>query len=297
MIKYKRISSLLASAIMVLSIGGCSTKDTVSKIISRTSELETYSGTVDLEAEISSQDKTMKYGMLSDISVKTDPFFAKVNLTTKTDDPNVGGEYESQAYLTTVDGVNTAYAGYNGEWYKQIITTDDFKYSVSQYNPADNAVLFMQSATNVTNVGSEQFNGYTADKYEGTIAKGLIPDLMEATGSIALIGQNIDTTYYENTEDIKITFWVSEGVIVGYSLDLTNVVNQLFDKLNESDSSGNSSQLKAASYTCNAVLTDYNNEIDTTLPDDVLNAQLIASDTGTDSGSGSSADSGEGSAS
>lgn len=295
---FKKISALVASAVMLVSAVGCSTNDTVSQIISKTSELGSYSGTVDLEAEVNTQEKSMKYGMVSDISAQTDPFFAEVNIITKSDDANVGGEYSSKIYLTTDNGVNTAYAGYNDEWYKQIIPSENFKYAVSQYNPADNAVLFMQSATSLTNVGTEEFHGYTTDKYTGTIAKGLVPDLMETTGAISLVGQNIDASYYENAEDLSVTFWVNavDGIIVGYSLDLTDTVNHLFDKLQESSTTDDSQKLSAVSYTCDAVITDYNNEINTTLPDAALNATLIANDSA-NSGTDSGADSGEGSAS
>lgn len=288
---FKRISALVASAIMLISFAGCSTGDTTAKIISNTSKLSSYSGKVNLNADVSLDDSEMKYGMSSDISIKTDPFFAEVNITTKSDDPSLGGEYQSKMYLTTEDGVNTAYVGYNGEWNKQIVEADNFKYAVSQYNPVDNAVLIMQSATKLTNVGSEQFNGYTADKYEGTIAKGIIPDLMESTGAISLIGQNIDASYYEKAEDLPVTLWVNseDGIIVGYKLDLTDLVNKLFDKLNGSGSTTDTSQdLKAVSYLCEAVVTDYNNEINTTLPEEALNAALVVDNTKDESSSGNS---------
>lgn len=283
---FKKITALFASAVLLVSFAGCSTGETTAQIISNTSKLGSYSGKVDLNADVSMQDSELKYGMSSDISVKTEPFFAEVNITTSSNDPSLGGEYQSKMYLTTNDGVNTAYVGYNGEWNKQIIKADSFKYAVSQYNPVDNAVLFMQASTNLSNVGTEQFNGYTADKYEGTIAKGLIHDLMESTGAISLIGQNIDTSYYENAEDIPVTIWVNEedGIIVGYKLDLTNLVNHLFEKLNESKTTtGDNQTLTAVSYLCEAVITDYNNEINTTLPEEALNAALIVDDTQNDS--------------
>lgn len=279
---FKKISVLVASAVMIMSVAGCSTEQTVSNIVSKTSELSSYSGTVDLVADVSTQAGNFKYSMLSDSSIQAEPFFAEADITTKSDDPNVGGEYSSKIYLTSVDGVNTAYAGYGDEWYKQVITSDNFRDAVSQYDAVGNSVLFMQSATDLLNVGSEEFNGYTTDKYTGKIAKDMIPDLMESTGSISLVGQNIDSAYYENIEDLPITFWVNaeDGIIVGYSIDLTDVVNHLFDKLLESSSTDVSNDLSATSYTCDVVVTDYNNEINTTLPDIVLNAtEITAEDT------------------
>ncbi len=69
------------------------------------------------------------------------PFFAHTSITTSTKEgEGAENSYTSDMYLQTVDGVNTAYAGYNGVWYKQQVETDDFTYSVSQYNPVENGL-------------------------------------------------------------------------------------------------------------------------------------------------------------
>lgn len=283
---FKKISALFISVLMLLSFTGCSSNETVDKIISRTSKLGTYSGKVSMDAELNMQGNNVICGMKSGITVQTDPFFAKLNVITSTNDPNIVGEFESDMYLKTEDGVNTVYVGYNDEWYKQIINSDDFKYSVSQYNPVDNAVLFMQAATRVTNVETEQFNGYTANRYEGFIPKDLLCDLMQTTGTISMIGEGIDSSYYENVEDQPITIWVNDedGVIVGYELNLTDLVNNLFSTLNDKNGVTDENQrLKADSYLCKAVITDYNIEVDTDLPDNVQNSALIVEETETDS--------------
>lgn len=280
---FRRISALFISVFMLLvSLSGCSSNETADQIISRTSKLGTYSGKMSMDAELNMQGSNVICGMKSDMTVQTDPIFAKLHVLTSTNDPNIVGEFESDMYLKTEDGINTIYVGYNDEWYQQRVDSDDFKYSVSQYNPVDNAVLFMEAATGVTNVGTEQFNGYTANRYEGSIPKDLLCDLMQVTGTISMIGQNIDVSYYQNVKDQPITLWVNDedGVIIGYELDLTELVNGLFTALNDKNGITDETQkLKAGSYLCEAVITDYNSEVDTSLPDNVANAPLIVDET------------------
>ena len=56
-----------------------------------------------------------------------------------------------------------------------------------------------------------------------------MPELLEDTGSLALVGTNIGSKYFTECEDLPVTVWVDgNNVILGYEIDLTEVVQNLF---------------------------------------------------------------------
>lgn len=274
--KFKKISAILTSALLVFAAAGCSSdSNTVADIVSKTEALENYKGSVTLSTELNYQGNATELKMESLLDYNKDPFFAHTSITTSTKEgEGAENSYTSDMYLQTVDGVNTAYAGYNGVWYKQQVETDDFTYSVSQYNPVENGLLFIKSASGLQNMGSEQYNGMDVDRFEGTIPADMLSDVMETSGAIGLIGTSIDASYYKNTADQKVSIFVNEeGVIVGYSLDLTDLVSSLLSVLYETNGISDDQQIITANkYMCEGTVTEYNKGVDTTLSDDAQNA-------------------------
>ena len=130
--KFKKISAILTSALLVFAAAGCSSdSNTVADIVSKTEALENYKGSVTLSTERNYQGNATELQMESRLDYNKDPFFAHTSITTSTKEgEGAENSYTSDMYLQTVDGVNTAYAGYNDVWYKQQVETDDFTYSV-----------------------------------------------------------------------------------------------------------------------------------------------------------------------
>ena len=289
--KFKKISAILTSALLVFAAAGCSSdSNTVADIVSKTEALENYKGSVTLSTELNYQGNATELKMESLLDYNKDPFFAHTSITTSTKEGE--GAENSDMYLQTVDGVNTAYAGYNGVWYKQQVETDDFTYSVSQYNPVENGLLFIKSASGLQNMGSEQYNGMDVDRFEGTIPADMLSDVMETSGAIGLIGTSIDTSYYKNTADQKVSIFVNEeGVIVGYSLDLTDLVSSLLSVLYETNGISDDQQIITANkYMCEGTVTEYNKGVDTTLSDDAQNAIEMPAVTSSNSSDGAQTD-------
>lgn len=274
--KLKNISLIAASAILAASLVGCaSSTDTAESIVKKTEALENYTGTVIISTDLSYQDEESNFKMESTLYYNEDPFFAHTSIKTSTQErENAENSYTSDMYLQTVDGVNTVYAGYNGEWYKQEIDSENFAYSVSQYNPVENGLLFIKAASGLQNMGSEQYNGMDVDRFEGTIPADMLADVMESSGAIGLVGTGIDSSYFSDAQPQAISIYVNEeGVIVGYSMDLTDLVSSLFTALYEANGIAEEDQLLTVNkYICEGTVTEYNQGIDSTLPDEALNA-------------------------
>ncbi len=290
--KFKKISAILTSALLVFAAAGCSSdSNTVADIVSKTEALENYKGSVTLSTELNYQGNATELKMESLLDYNKEPFFAHTSITTSTKEgEGAENSYTSDMYLQTVDGVNTAYAGYNGVWYKQQVETDDFTYSVSQYNPVENGLLFIKSASGLQNMGSEQYNGMDVDRFEGTIPADMLSDVMETSGAIGLIGTSIDASYYKNVADQKVSIFVNEeGIIVGYSLDLTDLVSSLLSVLYETNGISDDQQIITANkYMCEGTVTEYNKGVDTTLSDDAQNAIEMPAVTASNSSDSSS---------
>ena len=141
-------------------------------------------------------------------------------------------------------------------------------------------------------MGSEQYNGMDVDRFEGTIPADMLSDVMETSGAIGLIGTSIDASYYKNTADQKVSIFVNEeGVIVGYSLDLTDLVSSLLSVLYETNGISDDQQIITANkYMCEGTVTEYNKGVDTTLSDDAQNAIEMPAVTSSNSSDGAQTD-------
>ena len=104
-----------------------------------------------------------------------------------------------------------------------------------------------------------------------------MPELLEDTGSLALVGTNIGSKYFTECEDLPVTVWVDgNNVILGYEIDLTEVVQNLFYALyDENNITEEESMIKFDSYTAKGTVLSYNENIDTTIPADALNAAEV----------------------
>ena len=128
------------------------------------------------------------------------------------------------------------------------------------------------------------------DRFEGTIPADMLSDVMETSGAIGLIGTSIDSSYYKNVADQKVSIFVNEeGVIVGYSLDLTDLVSSLLSVLYETNGISDDQQIITANkYMCEGTVTEYNKGVDTTLSDDAQNAIEMPAVTASNSSDSSS---------
>ena len=271
----------IAILISLFSMSGCSpaansTDNT--DVIEAVSDIESYKGETELYFTAHADGKEIAMGTTGKINLKSEPFFADIDLSISSKQDEADEVITtSRMILNTQEDVNTVYLQHNNEWQKEVVEAENFRKAASQYDVMENAKLIMEASKNIQPFGTEQYNGVTADKYEGTITKSAMPELLEDTGSLALVGTNIGSKYFTECEDLPVTVWVDgNNVILGYEIDLTEVVQNLFYALyDENNITEEESMIKFDSYTAKGTVLSYNENIDTTIPADALNAAEV----------------------
>ncbi len=277
---FRAVIAVLAGA-MIFS--GCSSekeKSINTQIIEATSGLKSYTGTTEISFT-ATDNGTVSMGTTGTVNIQNEPFYADINLDIYTESDTIGNDKtQSRMILETKDGENTVYLYNNDEWHKEKVDSKNFRKAASQYDVTETAVLMMEAATNVQKFATEEYNGAEADKYEGRIAKSLLPDLLDETGLLALVGTNISSKFYDECDDMYITLWVnSDNVIVGYEIDLTPIVQSLFNILyRENGITDESEIIKFDSYIAKGTVSEYNNKINTEVPEEAKAAAEVNSD-------------------
>ena len=279
----KRITKISVAALSaVLLITGCSKSESVSPnadIIQATSAVKNYSGITDINFSALSEGKNISMGTTGEISLQNFPFFADINLNIYSEvdgeDPEIT---DSRMLLETKDSINTVYLFHNDEWQKETVESDKFRTAASQYDVIETVKLIMESSANMQKSDSDELNGVTVDRYEGTILKDMLTDFMKQTGMLSLIGTNIGKTYYKDCEDPSVKVWVnSEGVAIGYEMELTDVVQCLFKALYaENNITDESAIIQFDSYIAKGTVTSYDEGINSIVPDEAIAAVDIA---------------------
>lgn len=281
----KRILSISVIALAALfTVTGCSAKDEATAnadVIEATSNVDSYTGETELYFTAHLEGKEIMMGTDGKISLKSEPFFADIDLSIFSSDGDGNEETtNSRMILNTNEDVNTVYLFHNDEWQKETVEAEDFRKAASQYDVMENAKLIMETSENIQPFGTEEYNGVSADKYEGTIQKEDMPELLEEIGSLSLVGTNIGARYFNDCDELPVTVWVNgDDVILGYEIDLTEVVQNLFDALyDENDITLEEYMIKFDSYIAKGTVLDYNEGIDTTIPDEAINANEVNSE-------------------
>ena len=281
----KTLLTAAAAFIALAAVSGCSSEETPSAnagILDATAAVESCTGVTEINMTASSDGNKISMGTTGNISLKAEPFFADMDVNiTANDSVNAPVETNTRLILEQKDETNTVYLlDENGEWLKEVVDTEDFRVAASQYDVMENGSTFMSSASNMQVTGTETVNGRQVSVYEGTIPRAILSDVLEITGSTALVGTNIGPAYYEECEDLPVKIWVDEAdVIVGYEADLTDTVQSLFNKLyEENDITDPSMVIQIESYTAGGTVDDYNCDIDTSLPQEALSAQEVNSE-------------------
>ena len=280
----KKTAAFVMAALMCVTATGCAKEEeTVSPnadVIEATSAVKSYTGMTELGFSAVSGDTKISMGTEGEIALQDEPFFADLNVDIYTqegeNDPDITN---TRMILETKDDINTVYLFSDEKWYKETVEADDFRTAASQYDVMENGLLLLEYSPNIQKFGTDTLNGQEVSVYEGTIPQISLSDVMELMGVTSLVGTNIGAKYYANCSDLPVTVWVdSENVIVGYKMDVTEVVQNLFNELySENNITDESQMIKFETYTTKATVISYNDNVDNVVPDEALSAETVES--------------------
>ena len=228
-------------------------------------------------------DDEITVDLMRDMSLIVEPFFADINekssICYSENEPEVK---TARLVVDSTDSADMVYLYDNDKWLKESVTVEDLRNEVSKCDVIESGIMLMKSAYDIQKLGSEEINGEKADVYEGLIPNVMISDVLDITGAAYKFKTDWDSSYYENSGDLPVTLWVnSENIIIGYELDITNVMQNIVDRFyEENDLSDTYEDIKFESFKAKGTVSEYNNKIDRVIPEEALNADYFTADDG-----------------
>lgn len=248
-----------------------------------TSAVQSYEGVTELNIKGFYGDDEITVDLMRDMSLIVEPFFADINekssIRYSKNEPEVK---TARLVVDSTDSADMVYLYDNDKWLKESVTVEDLRNEVSKCDVIESGIMLMKSAYDIQKLGSEEINGEKADVYEGLIPNVMIADVLDITGAAYKFKTDWDSSYYENSGDLPVTLWVnSENIIIGYELDITNVMQNIVDRFyEENDLSDTYEDIKFESFKAKGTVSEYNNKIDRVIPEEALNADYFTADDG-----------------
>ena len=278
--------AIVFALVITAALSGCSSKNDTSyfyDVVDATSAVQSYEGVTEVNIKGFYGDDEITVNLMRDMSLIVEPFFADIN--EKSSIRYSENEPEVKTARLVVDSTDRADMGYlydNDKWLKESDTGEDLRNAVSKCDVIESGIMLMKSAYDIQKLGSEEINGEKADVYEGLIPNVMISDVLDITGAAYKFKTDWDSSYYENSGDLPVTLWVnSENIIIGYELDITNVMQNIVDRFyEENDLSDTYEDIKFESFKAKGTVSEYNNKIDRVIPEEALNADYFTADDG-----------------
>ena len=189
----------------------------------------------------------------------------------------LGGVQDVELYIMSEDDTANLYMQMGGQWIKQSVTEAE----LGQYDAADSLELYLDSAADFAEAGTEQIGGADATKFTGVIKGDKLYDVIEESGVLSSLGQT-GTDVSEDTiksmlselGDLPMSVWINaDGYPVQYEMDMSQMIDSILQKALEMEGAADQGMTmtvsKAAmSLTC----SNFNAVDDFELPAEAQNA-------------------------
>lgn len=189
----------------------------------------------------------------------------------------LGGVQDVELYIMSEDDTANVYMQMNGQWIKQSVTEAE----LGQYDAADSLELYLDSAADFAEAGTEQIGGADATKFTGVIKGDKLYDVIEESGVLGSLGQtgtdvseDAIKSMLSELGDLPMSVWINaDGYPVQYEMDMSQMIDSILQKALEMEGAADQGMTmtvsKAAmSLTC----SNFNAVDDFELPAEAQNA-------------------------
>lgn len=189
----------------------------------------------------------------------------------------LGGVQDVELYIMTEDDAANLYMQMGGQWIKQSVTEAE----LGQYDAADSLELYLDSAADFAEAGTEQIGGADATKFTGVIKGDKLYDVIEESGVLSSLGQtgtdvseDAIKSMLSELGDLPMSVWINaDGYPVQYEMDMSQMIDSILQKALEMEGAADQGMTmtvsKAAmSLTC----SNFNAVDDFELPAEAQNA-------------------------
>ena len=192
-------------------------------------------------------------------------------------DEDLGGAQDVELYIMSEDDAANLYMQMGGQWIKQSVTEAE----LGQYDAADSLELYLDSAADFAEAGTEQVGGADATKFTGVIKGDKLYDVIEESGVLGSLGQTGTDVSEDELKamlselgDLPMSVWINaDGYPVQYEMDMSQMIDSILQKALEMEGAADQGMTmtvsKAAmSLTC----SNFNAVDDFELPAEAQNA-------------------------
>lgn len=143
----------------------------------------------------------------------------------------LGGVQDVELYIMTEDDAANLYMQMGGQWIKQSVTEAE----LGQYDAAESLELYLDSAADFAEAGTEQVGGADATKFTGVIKGDKLYDVIEESGVLSSLGQTGTDVSEDELKamlsklgDLPMSVWINaDGYPVQYEMDMSQMIDSI----------------------------------------------------------------------
>lgn len=242
----KRTTAIALGILLAVSMTACGgTEETAGDIptaLEKINAVKSLDATMVMEMDMSIMDQTMETETTMNMSCFNDPMKLKADMTM---DMGQLGSMNMSMYAA-MDGDNYTVYLYDGTaWTAQAVDVS----ALQQYDAQESMNLYLESADDYTQDGTEEINGSTANKFTGVIRGDALEEVLAASGATSSLESSVGdldlADLYSDLGDLPVTVWVDQesGYPVRYAMDMTEMMQGIMEKAmaasgSETDTSG-----------------------------------------------------------
>lgn len=242
----KRTAAIALGILLAVSMTACGgTEESAGDIptaLEKINAVKSMDATMVMEMDMSVMGQSMETETTMNMSCFNDPMKLKADMTM---DMGQLGSMDMSMYAA-MDGDNYTVYLYDGTaWTAQTV---DMSY-LQQYDAQESMNLYLESAEDYTQEGTEEINGSTANKFTGVIRGDALEEVLANSGATSSLegstgGMDL-SDLYSDLGDLPVTVWVDQesGYPVRYAMDMTAMMQGIMEKAlaasdSETDTSG-----------------------------------------------------------
>lgn len=146
----------------------------------------------------------------------------------------LGGVQDVELYIMTEDDAANLYMQMGGQWVKQSVSEAE----LAQFDAADSLELYLDSAADFAEAGTEQVGGADATKFTGVIKGDKLYDVIEESGVLGSLGQTGTNVSEDELKamlselgDLPMSVWINaDGYPVQYEMDMSQMIDSILQK-------------------------------------------------------------------
>ena len=156
----------------------------------------------------------------------------------------LGGAQDVELYIMTEEDAANVYMQMNGQWVKQSVSEAE----LAQFDAAESLELYLDSAVDFAEAGTEQIGGADATKFTGVIKGDKLYDVIEESGVLGSLGQTGTDVSEDELKamlselgDLPMSVWINaDGYPVQYEMDMSQMIDSIVQNALEAEGASRS---------------------------------------------------------